>query len=326
MPEQSRPLALPTFHQLNRRKVAPPGSSWGVWGPTDTLGTLNHIGHEEVRAAASLVRTGRVVSLNLGLTEIDPPLFGRAALGRDQRSIGGGNAFDETLTWNVQTASQWDGFGHVEEPSVGSYNGLDRGQHGVGHWLEHGVVSRGVLADVARRRSSLAIDEDPFVRNEIPLDEVTTTLREAGTESRRGDVLLIRTGWLAAYRALTNAARIELASGEGASIGLSNNAMTLEGLWNLGVAAVAADNPSLEACPPSSSGDKVVAPYADWPLAASLHRSLLVRLGMPIGELWDLDRLSDTCAEEGRYEFLLVSVPMALADGIASPANAVAIL
>jgi len=296
-----------------------------VWGSTDRLGTLNNISRKEVRAAAGLVQTGRVVSLNLALTELDPPLFGRAPLGRDQRSIGGGMAFDETLTWNVQTTSQWDGFAHVVEPSIGSYNGLDRRLHGVGHWLDHGVVSRGVLADVARRRSSLAVEADPFRRSEISLDEVTTTLGEARVEPRRGDVLLIRTGWLAAYRLLTRAARIELASGAGTSIGLGNDVATVEGLWNLGVAAVAADNPSLEAWPPSSDRDEVVAHDADSPLAASLHRSLLVRLGMPIGELWDLDRLSETCAEIGRYEFFLVSVPIALEDGIASPASAVAI-
>jgi kynurenine formamidase len=267
-----------------------------------------------------------VVSLNLGLTEIDPPLFGRTALARELRPLAGGTAFDETLTWNVQTTSQWDGFGHVVEPSVGSYNGLDRDQHGVGLWLERGIVGRGILADVARRRARLGSQQNPLRRGEIAFSEVLAALDDEGLATRAGDILLVRTGWLAAYRSLTPAARSDLAAGGGESLGFANSIDTVRGLWTAKVAAVAADNPSLEAWPPTAPRDEGESSAADWEPAASLHRSLLVRLGMPIGELWDLDRLADVCAEEKRYEFLLVSVPIALMDGIASPANAVAML
>ena len=48
-------------------------------------------------------------------------------------------------------------------------------------------------------------------------------------------------------------------------------------------------------------------------------------LGLPLGEQFVLDKLADDCAEDGRYEFMLVSVPLHLTGGIASPPNAVAI-
>src|SRR5271157_2311507 len=306
--------------EIARGVQGQPRTSWGTWGSNDRLGTLNHIDPGRVRDAARLVQKGLVVSLNLGLTEIDPPLFGRTAVAREVRALASGTAFDETLTWNVQTTSQWDGFGHVVEPSVGSYNGLDREQHGVGLWLERGIVGRGILADVARRRSRMGHSEDPLRRGEIAFSEVLAALKDEGLAPRAGDILLVRTGWLAAYRSLTPQARIDLAAGAGKSLGLANSIETVQGLWTARVAAVAADNPSLEAWPPTPSEGGAASFTADWAPAASLHRALLVRLGMPIGELWDLDRLAEVCAAEKRYEFLLASVPIALIDGIASPA------
>ena len=40
-------------------------SNWGRWGDDDQIGTLNFVGPDEVRRAASLVRTGEVVPLSL---------------------------------------------------------------------------------------------------------------------------------------------------------------------------------------------------------------------------------------------------------------------
>jgi hypothetical protein len=48
-------------------------------------------------------------------------------------------------------------------------------------------------------------------------------------------------------------------------------------------------------------------------------------LGLPLGEQFVLDELAADCADDGRYEFMLVSVPMHLEGGIATPPNAVAI-
>ena len=48
-------------------------------------------------------------------------------------------------------------------------------------------------------------------------------------------------------------------------------------------------------------------------------------LGMPIGEFWDLDPLADDCAQDGVYEFMLVSAPLYIPQGVGSPPNAYAI-
>ena len=47
--------------------------NWGVWGPEDTRGTLNYIRPEHVREAASLVRSGRSISLSLPVNKVAGP-------------------------------------------------------------------------------------------------------------------------------------------------------------------------------------------------------------------------------------------------------------
>jgi hypothetical protein len=97
-------------------------------------------------------------------------------------------------------------------------------------------------------------------------------------------------------------------------------------LWDLHIAAVAADNPALEVWPPGAlrSTPDNTAPAMDSP-ETFVHRSLLPLLGLPIGELWDLDRLAQDCAGDGVYSFLLTSAPLNLQSGVASPPNALAI-
>lgn len=47
--------------------------------------------------------------------------------------------------------------------------------------------------------------------------------------------------------------------------------------------------------------------------------------GMPIGELWELKRLSSHCKETGRYSFMLTSAPLNHPGLVGSPSNALAI-
>jgi hypothetical protein len=56
-----------------------------------------------------------------------------------------------------------------------------------------------------------------------------------------------------------------------------------------------------------------------------LHLTLLPLLGLPLGELWDLHALVGACRSDGRWTCLLVSAPLNLEAGVASPANALAI-
>ena len=62
-----------------------------------------------------------------------------------------------------------------------------------------------------------------------------------------------------------------------------------------------------------------------YPVILSLHMLALPLLGLSLGEQFNLEPLADDCAMDKRYEFMLVSVPLHLVGGYASPPNAVAI-
>lgn len=304
----------PTYDELLVRTDAPAGSTWGLWPGREVLGCLNRITPERRQRAAALVRTGEVFALDLDPELPDPPLFGRARMHREVTWLGD-VGHDEILTgYNTQSSSQWDGFRHIRSREHGFHGGVADEDHGIHHWAEHGIVTRGVLADVSRCRSI-----EPGASDVITPDEVRECLDAQGVRVERGDILLIRTGWTSWYRSLDAAGRKD-AAGKQQCCGLRAGPSTARFLWDLGLAAVAADNPALEVFPPGTGGEAV-----DDAEGSFLHFQLLPRLGLPIGELWDLDPLAEACAADGRYEFMLTSAPLRLLGGVASPPNALAI-
>jgi kynurenine formamidase len=320
--------AVPEYHDLPAVPDAPKGSSWGLWGRDDVFGCLNLLGPRGVAEGVASVERGQVFNLNLELELPDPPLFSRSSFRHVVHDMGIGHD-DELVDWNTQSSSQWDGFRHLKHPAWGFYNGVADEEHGVHHWARRGIAGRGVLADVGRWRMSDGRPIDAGTPDEITVEDLRATLDAQRTELRIGDVLLIRTGWVSWYRGLDAARRAETAvTALKSSCGLTRGRKTAEALWNLHVAAVAADNPALEATPFGSWDPEHMATWRDDPEAAAdtmLHFSLLALLGLPIGELFDLDALADDCAADGRYSFLFTSAPLNLAAGVATPPNALAI-
>jgi kynurenine formamidase len=94
------------------------------------------------------------------------------------------------------------------------------------------------------------------------------------------------------------------------SPGLDGTQETAEWVWDHRIAAIAADNIAMEATP-------VLDPSFQ-------HRRILAMFGMPIGEIWNLERLAEDCARDGVYEFFLVTKPLNLKHGVGSPPNALA--
>jgi kynurenine formamidase len=319
---------LPSYSELPVRAGAPSGSSWGLWGDGDVFGTLNLANAERAQRGASLVHRGAVFNLNLELELPSPPLYRRSALRHEVK--GSGLTLDDELQgFNTQSSTQWDGFRHVSHQSFGCYNGLDSAIHGVHHWARRGIVTRGVLADVGRWRQAegrpLRVGESDVIEP----DEVIATLESQGVAVEPGDILLLRTGWVGWYRGLSEAERIALSDQTIApSCGLSTAEATAEMLWNLHIAAIGTDTPAFEVVPFGGlSGEQMVDAFRDpeRSLDAFLHFRILNLLGIPIGEMWDLEALGDDCATDGTYEFLVTSAPLNLQNGVGSPANALAV-
>ena len=320
---------LPRHADLPVSPDAPPGSSWGLWGEGDVFGCLNLLTPERVVAAARLVQTGEVFALNAPAEVPDPPLFGRARFRHEVTGEPGATSHDDLLhEWNTQSSSQWDGFRHIGHPLHGRYGGVADEDHGMHHWAARGLAGRAVMADVARWREAegrpLRYDEpDP-----IEPDDVLACLEAQGSEVEPGDVLLLRTGWLGWYRTQDEPTRQQIAT-EFASPGLRPGLATAAMLWDLHVAAVAGDNPALEVWPVGALAeegwrDTLRQDRSRMP-EFFVHTALLPLLGLPIGELFDLDRLADACAADRRYASFFTSAPLNIRAGVGSPPNALAI-
>ncbi|MHB1329753.1 MAG: cyclase family protein [Gemmatimonadales bacterium] len=286
----------------------PDGSAHGVFGTGDVFGTLNRQSPATVMNAVASVTAGRVFSLNLPLNQPDPPLFQRQFPRHRVFTTPRGNLDDVLDNFYPQSSSQWDGFLHVPDPELGFYNGLGRDEHGVHHWAERGIVGRGVVLDISEAIESAG--PDAFAsRTPVGVDALEAARKTAGLEYQRGDILVVRTGWISWFKEQELEKRTAVRDSRAAP-GLEGSAAMAEYLWDHGFIAVVSDSPGVEAIPSR---------------AGSLHQRVLSRLGMPLGELWWLDDLMADCADDGRHECLVVSSPMNIVGGVGSPANAIAI-
>jgi hypothetical protein len=265
------------------------------------LGALELLTPDRVLAGVQSVRKGLVFNLDLPLTEPDPPVFARKPLAH---TVLGSTNHDDEICMNTQTSSQWDGFRHIVHPEHGHYGGAADDDHGMHHWAGRGIAGRAVVADVARWRAIDAASADA-----ITPDDLLGCLAAQGTGFEAGDVLLVRTGWVGWYRSLDTEARRALPAALAAP-GLEASEEMVRTLWDLHPAAIACDNPAVEV----------------WPWQGFfMHRSLLPLLGIPLGELWDLDDLAADCAADGTYDCLLTSSPLHVRGGVGSPPNALAL-
>ncbi|MFJ8492877.1 cyclase family protein [Streptomyces sp. NPDC094038] len=260
----------------------------GRWGEDDVLGTLNFV-DDAIRAhAASLIRRGRAFSLAQGAQGIE---------GSGPRG-----------------ATRWRGLGHGDDNELARHGGsrttADDGGSvtGIGH-LAGACTGRGVLLDVGR-----AVGD---ARGELPdgfpiLEEhLRDTVEAQGATSsvRRGDIVLVRTGQLGRVRRLGAWDRYA----SGAAPGLSFT--TLGWLHRTETAAVATDTYGLEVRP---------CEFAE-PVVSPLHRIAVPHMGLPLGEMWDLERLAEDCAADGVYEFLLVAAPLPVTGPVGAPVNPIAV-
>ncbi|MDH4146055.1 MAG: cyclase family protein [Acidimicrobiia bacterium] len=291
--------------------------AWDVWGREDTLGTVNLLTAARVAAAAQLVRTGEVVSLDLPLDLPDPPLFGRQPYRHEIFRLNRNEMDDRLDNFHPQASTQWDALSHVRAREHGFYGGRTQdpvdGPIGLGidHYAEHGMAGRGVLCDIAGYFEVEGRAYDPFEPQMLTVEDVQGALEAAGVVISEGDILCLRTGWVGAYRQLDAAGRRAYAD-DVRFAGLRGDEDMARFLWDSGIAALCADNPAVEAVP----GD---------PAVGSLHRRVLPSLGLALGEMFEFEALARAASGDGRYAFLFVAAPLKIPGGLGSPGNAVAI-
>ncbi|MFE7445129.1 cyclase family protein [Streptomyces chartreusis] len=332
-----RPSDLPDYAALRTRTDAPPGSSWELFGADDQLGTLNFLAWNDLRTAAGEVRQGAAFSLDLPSTAIAPSLAPTRAPAEHRIFQRTPFHRDEWLDrFYTQYGSQLDGLRHIGHPEHGFYNGADQNRFVPGdallsihHLAALPIAGRAVLLDVDRYLRAQGRPIDPHSSRAVSARELEETRLAQGTDLRPGDIVLIRFGWLGWYLGEAAPQVRESLCADQTHPGLEQSHETLAWLWDHRVSLVAADNFALECWPAAADSPFFTRAEREEgvrdPHSGIMHRALIGLLGMPIGELWDLDALAAACAADGRWSFLLTVAPLSLVGGVGSPANATAL-
>lgn len=303
-------------------------SNWGRWGNDDEIGTANFVLAAHVLTARHAVRRGQIVSLSLELGAAGPQtgangrfncLRYSVATGTDhalgRQSWGGApiplemGFADDTVVLHLQSATHWDSLCHIfrrgrmyhgypasDCSSVGSTrNGLER--------LAGRLVGRGVLLDVPRTKG-LEWLEDGYAITSEDLEEAA---EHAGLRVGEGDILLLRTGQLARCR---REGWGHYAGGDAPGLSL----FTIPWPHERRIAAVASDTWGVEVRPNEPKGG--FQPF---------HMLAIVYMGLILGEMFDLERLAELCAEDGVYGALFSGAPVPFVGAAGGPAAPVAI-
>jgi len=155
-----------------------------------------------------------------------------------------------------------------------------------------------VLLDYKRWADRKGLSSPCFQTTKITSTELREIALSQNVSLREGDVLMIRSGYLAEYPNVSEEEHQKRAEQLSPScIGLESSEETLRFLWESGVVAVAGDMPTLEAWPWQDEDF--------W-----LHEWLLAGWGCPIGELFDLEKLAAECERLQKWSFFFSSMPL----------------
>ena len=287
--------------------------AWGRWGEADEIGAPNLAGPEQVRRAAGLVRSGRVVPLAQPLHATTPIPAHRAPvmhfMGRDggdyaagAKRPGGFQFAEDTVVLPLHTGTHVDALCHAWCDDQ-LYNGFPgstlrstTGAQRLGVEKLPPLVTRGILLDLA---------VDGPLPNGTPIGRAALqeAAARAGVMPEQGDAVLLRTGWLEAQEGKPK----RLISFD------TEPGLDVDGaLWlaEAGIAVVGADNFAIE-----------VLPFPTGQIFP-VHQRLLRDHGIPLIEGMRLKPL----AEAGATAFLFMAAALPLKGATGSPLTPVAVL
>ncbi|MBI2467243.1 MAG: cyclase family protein [Candidatus Rokubacteria bacterium] len=297
-------------------------SNWGRWGADDQLGTINLITPAKRQAAARLVRDGvSVTCARPVVTDITADTTFQVMRFMVDSGEGRDTAPPERLlqrrgagefigmVFHGYTITHVDSLAHFFwEGKI--YNGrscnLITAREGATveavELLHAGVVSRGVLLDVARARGVRWLERGEGV---MPAD-LEAAERAQGVRVEPGDILLVRTGYYA-----RRLAEGPVNPGRDGSPG--PHAALIPWLRERDVAMWGSD----------THNDVTPTPYPG--MGHPFHITALVGLGLWLIDNMNLEELAQTCAERSRWEFLLTVAPLRLRNVTGSPVNPIAV-
>jgi kynurenine formamidase len=286
-------------------------------------------GAEQVLAAAACIRTGECFGLDYALDAFDPPMAADRGVPRHTITAKHDQARDDHLdAFFLQATSQIDGLRHRRAQGHGFYDGhpdeaVAAGSPtlGVQRWAQRPIVGRGVLLDVEGSRADAGRPLDHSRAEVLEVSDLEHCVRAQGVTMRPGDIALVHTGWARWYLALPGDERVAIRD-QRLATGFAQRTDFPRWLWEQQLAAFATDTFAVERLPVIAGSD-----YADTAVddAGMMHQELIGKLGMPLGELWNLHDLVLAARTDRRWDCLVVVKPLHLTGGVGSPANATAV-
>lgn len=312
MSDEERPsLDLVTDPEVQRRtnEYLAEHRTWDRYGADDQRGAANLVTPERRRAAFSLIRSGRTISLS---RELEQPRDGAIGFFSNEvfRSPQFGGALMRTAEDSLELRHHGNGITHLDAlchvwlDGAGMWNGRDPDDvferegarwGDVAQWRD-GLVGRAVLLDVPAHRGV------PFVEVGEPVTsaELRRVAEAQGVELRPGDMLAVYCGrdrW------------------EGATAPARTYQWTAEGRAGLApdcVEFIRENDVSLLLWDMLESE------------ALTVH-GILWAFGAGIVDNCDLSRLAQACRETGQYEVCLVVAPLVIPGATGSAVNPIAI-
>jgi kynurenine formamidase len=293
--------------------------NWGRWGPDDELGTLNYITPARVREAAGLVKSGRRASMAIPINTVAGPDNAGPAIHLmvqghdiDEGTNGPRFALDYLgMAFHGDCHTHVDALCHISYKGL-TYNGKAASSVVTSRRAEAldidavatGLVGRGVLLDIPRHRGVKWLEPGEAVtRAELEACEAAE-----GVHLGEGDVLVFRTGHH--RRRLEKGAWDNGPQGEGKA-GLHVD--TIPWMHERRIAAFLPD------------GDGETVPSTVTGMLDPIHPLQITAMGMLAADSLQLEDVAEACRDEGRFEFMVVGLPLRLPGGTGSPWNPIAI-
>jgi kynurenine formamidase len=308
--------ALPTKEDV--LAYADTCSNWGRWGPDDQLGTVNLVTPEKRKQAAGLVRDGVSVSCAWPIQKSMPgePMSkfihymtdtGEALNPGEKGSHGWSGDFFG-IEYHGYSVTHVDAICHVFRDGQ-TYNGhsaklvnvADGAEVESVELLEDGVVTRGVLLDIARLRGVKWLEGAAAI-----LPEDLEAAEEAqGVRVEPGDILMVRTGHLGRHY------------GDG-PLDLTlphpgTHAACIPWFRERDIAMLGSD----------TNNDMNPSGYEG--LDEAVHQIGIPTLGIWLIDNMNLEQVAEACAERNRWEFMLNIAPLRIKAGTGSPINPIAV-
>jgi len=281
----------------------------GRWGNDDELGTLNYITAAKRRAAATLVRTGRVLSLARDLNTLqspnNPSPVRHTMCYQSHYPIGAVDAL--TLDMHGFALTHLDAVAHVYR-GQDVYNGRMAADVALATGLtfgdmlaqKDGIFTRGVLLNIAAARGIPWLSPDAGVY----AADLDAAERRQGARVESGDCIFVYTG-------LQKREAAEGPENLGQRVGIMPDA--LQWMHAREVAVYSGD--CVDAFP-----NPYAARYAFY-----FHAIALAAMGLILLDIPALEPLVDLCDELDRSDFLLTMAPLRIKGGTGSPVNPIAV-